>query len=142
VIVYLDTSALFKLYAAEPGAADVRAVVEEAETACTHLIAYAEVCAGFAKAVRLGRISAAGMEGHRYALDRDWQQFGIVMPDQMIIRRAGDLALRFGLRGYDSVHLASAESLRVERNADSLRFACFDARLNQSAEELGLRLLT
>ena len=141
MIVYLDTSALFKLYAAEPGAADVRAVVEQADTACTHLIAYAEVCAGFAKAVRLGRVAANEAESYRRDLDRDWEQFGVLMPDQMMIRRAGDLALRFGLRGYDSVHLAAAESLRVGQGADSLRFACFDAHLNQSASELGLRLL-
>lgn len=141
MIVYLDTSALFKLYAAEPGASDVRDVVEEAATAYTHLIAYAEVCAGFAKAVRLGRITAGEAEGYRRDLDRDWEQFGILMPDQVMIRRAGDLALRFGLRGYDSVHLAAAESLRVGRGADLLRFASFDERLNQSAGELGLRLL-
>ncbi len=141
MIVYLDTSALFKLYAAEPGASDVRNAVEESVTAYTHLIAYAEVCAGFAKAVRLGRITADEAGGYRHDLDRDWEHFGVLMPDQVMVRRAGDLALRFGLRGYDSVHLAAAESLRLGQGADLLRFASFDEHLNQSAAELGLPLL-
>lgn len=142
MIVYLDTSALFKLYAAEPGANSVLQTVGSAEVTYTHLIAYAETCAGFAKAVKLGRITPVAAAGYRHELDRDWEQFGILMPDHAMIRRAGDFALRFGLRGYDSVHLAAAESLLAGHGKDILHFASFDHALNEAARALGLHLLT
>ncbi len=141
MIAYLDTSALFKLYAAEPGANRVREAIGSAEVTYTHLIAYAETCAGFAKAVKLGRITSVAAAELRHDLDRDWAQFGILVSDESMIRRAGDLAMRFGLRGYDSVHLAAAESLRAGHGKGFLHFASFDHALNEAAEALGLRLL-
>ena len=141
MIVYLDTSAMFKLYAAEPGANQVRRAVAGSGAIYTHLVAYAEMCAGFAKAVKLGRIAPAAAAGYRRALDRDWEQFDVLIPDQPMIRRAGDLAMHFGLRGYDSVHLAAAESLLTGHGKHLLHFACFDRALNQAAEAIGLRVL-
>ena len=141
MIVYLDTSALFKLYAAEPGANQVRRAVAGSGAIYTHLVAYAEMCAGFARAVKLGRIASAAAPGYRRALDRDWEQFDVLMPDWPMIRRAGDLAMHFGLRGYDSVHLAAAESLLAGHGKHLLHFASFDRALNQAAEAIGLNLL-
>jgi hypothetical protein len=48
---------------------------------------------------------------------------------------------RFGLRGYDGVHLAAAESLHVTRDEGFLCFACFNDTLNECAAALGLGLL-
>lgn len=141
MIVYLDTSALFKLYAAEPGATPVRQAVAGSRAVYTHVVAYAEMCAAFARAVKLGRIASAAAHGYRRTLDRDWEQFDVLMPDQPMIRRAGDLAMRFGLRGYDSVHLAAAESLLAGHGKHLLHFACFDRTLNQAAEAIGLHIL-
>ncbi len=141
MIVYLDTSALFKLYAAEPGASQVHRAAARSGAIYTHLIAYAEMCAGFAKAVKLGRIASAAAAGLRRELDRDWEQFGVLMPDRTMIRRAGDLAMRFGLRGYDSVHLAAAESLLTGHGEHLLHFASFDRVLNDAAEAVGLHVL-
>lgn len=141
MIVYLDTSALLKLYVSEPGAMAVRRAVSAATTSFTHLIAYAEMCAAFAKAVRLKRITTAAAAKHRRELDRDWEQFGILLPDQAMIHRAGDIAERFALRGYDSVHLAAAESLFLSHGKDLLHFASFDGGLNEAASNIGLRLL-
>lgn len=141
MIIYLDTSALLKLYVKEPGTIEVRRAISAAKTSYTHLIAYAEMRAAFAKAVRLTRITTTAAARHRRELDRDWEQLGVLTPDHTMIKRAGDLAERYGLRGYDSVHLAAAESLLVDHRRRAVRLACFDDRLNKAARELGLAVL-
>ena len=45
MILYLDTSAVVKLYADEIGSDQVRAGIAEAKVRATHLIAYAETLA-------------------------------------------------------------------------------------------------
>lgn len=141
MIIYLDTSALLKLYVNEPEAVAVRRAVSSARTLYTHLVAYAEMRSAFAKAVRLGRITSTAAARHRRELDRDWEQFSVLTPDQPMIRHAGDLAERFSLRGYDSVHLAAAESLLAGHGGGFLSFASFDHALNAAAQAVGLRLL-
>ena len=49
MILYLDTSAIVKLYADETGSDQVWAAVAEAKLCATHLIAYAETRAAFAR---------------------------------------------------------------------------------------------
>jgi len=141
LILYLDTSAFIKLYVGEPGADRIRVAVAEAGQVHAHWIAYPEMRSALARLYRMGRQDAQTFDQCKRDFERDWGLLSPVLPDERILRRAGELAERFGLRGYDSVHLAAAESLRVGQGENSLRFACFDTRLNQSAEELGLRLL-
>jgi predicted nucleic acid-binding protein len=52
LILYLDTSALVKLYARERGSADVRRQVTDAEAVATSVVAYAEARAAFARLLR------------------------------------------------------------------------------------------
>lgn len=111
MILYLDSSALVKLYVAEPGSETVRAAAGRAALCCTHLIAYAEVRAALARALRLGRETTAGLARHKAEFDRAWARFDVILPHVALVRRAGDLAEQYALRGYDSVHLAAAESV-------------------------------
>ena len=55
--LYLDTSALVKLYVEEEGSATVREAIARAETVATTVIAYVEACAAFARRRREGRLS-------------------------------------------------------------------------------------
>ena len=136
MIQYLDTSALLKLYLDEPGSAEIRAAVRD-QPAFSHIIAYAELRAGLAKAKRLGRVDDEDYRGLLSDLESDWRQINVVRADVPLVRRAGALAEAFALRGYDSVHLAAAESLTVNTGADVL-FLCFDEALNRGAGALGL----
>jgi predicted nucleic acid-binding protein len=52
VILYLDTSALVKIYVEEPKSAVVRENVKQAEGIATSRIAYAEARAAFARKCR------------------------------------------------------------------------------------------
>lgn len=140
MILYLDTSAYVRAYVRETGHDLIWNAAQSASEIATHLITYAEMRAALARMQRMDRLVAAEITSIKATFEQDWDKTLKISPTEAMIRRAGDLAERFSLRGYDSVHLAAAESLRSQ-GADSLRFASFDQLLNQSAEELGLRLL-
>lgn len=142
MILYLDTSAFIKLYVVEAGADRVRAAAAEAALIHTHWIAYAEMRSALARVHRMGRQSADAYRQNKREFEADWKAINAIMPDERMVRRAGDLAERFELRGYDSVHLAAAESLGVGHGAQFLCFASFDDRLNHAAANLGMRLPT
>lgn len=61
--------------------------------------------------------------------------------DETLIRRAGDLAQSFGLRGYDSVHLAAAEAVWRALPGVDYRVAVFDGKLADAARGLGMTVL-
>ncbi len=72
-----------------------------------------------------------------------WRELGIVVPDEGLVRRAGDLAEENELRGYDSVHLAAAEALWQEAGSGvEFRFAVFDVDLAEAAKSLGIKVLS
>lgn len=140
MIVYLDTSAYVKLYVAEPGADQVRNVRAQASAICCHLIGYAELRATLAKAVREKRLTREGLAKQIQSMEADWSSTQVVNVTEGLIRRAGDLAQHHGLRGYDSVHLAAAETVWQALPGVDFRFVAFDARLVEAAEKLGMRV--
>lgn len=141
MILYLDTSAFIKLYVEERGSALLRAAVP-GSLLCTHWITYAEMRAALARLHRTGYQTDDAYREHKREFETDWRAINAIVPDERRLRRAGDLAERFALRGYDSVHLAAAESLLTVPGNDLLQFASFDRALNEAAREIGLRLLT
>ncbi len=140
-LLYLDTSAWLKLYIEENGSEAVHSAVEEAEQVCTHLIAYAELRAALAKAQRMDRLDAVQKAQLLPIIDQDWETLNVILPTEMLIKRAANLADQFGLRGYDSVHLAAAEAISLQIMPQPLIFACFDSKLNEAAKALGMRTI-
>lgn len=137
MIVYLDTSAFLKLYLEEEESKVTRQLVDAAVAVCAHIITYAEMCAAFAQAVRVQRLTDADRAHQKDCFDADWDALQVLPVDEPLVRRAGKLAEDFELRGFDSVHLAAAE--RVWREApDNFQFAAFDARLASAARTLGM----
>jgi hypothetical protein len=55
--------------------------------------------------------------------------------------RAGGLAVRHALRGFDAVQLAAALTLRTALGAESVAFSSFDAELSRAAVAEGLIVL-
>jgi len=139
MILYLDTSAVVKLYADEAGSDRVRAGIAEAKVCATHLIAYAETRAAFARKAQQPGYQDC-LQSWREDFERDWPSFEIVSVTQELIHQAGDLAEIHRLRGYDSVHLAAAEALwRVAAGLD-FRFLVFDGDLASAAQRMRIRL--
>jgi uncharacterized protein len=133
VILYLDTSSLVKLYVEEAGSNVVRGLVERSDVIATAAIAYPETRAAFARLRREGAISPRAFASGKRALEDDWPRLLAVMADAGICRRAGDLAERHRLRGFDAVHLACY--LEVARRAApaGATFSSFDKRLTHAA---------
>ncbi len=138
MIVYADTSALIKLYVAEPGTHEVRAAIQRSIAVCSHAIAYVEMRAAFARALRLGRVTARDMNRLVGQFERDWETLRKIRADTPLLRRAGALADAEGLRAYDAIHLAAAERAAHALGSGQLRFLAFDAHLNRAAAALGL----
>lgn len=142
MIIYLDTSAYVKLYVAEPGSEQVVAVKDQAGAICTHLIAYAELRATLAKTVREGRLTHNELGRQLLRMEADWTSTQVLNVTESMIRRAGALAQQFNLRGYDSVHLAAAESVWQALAGGDFRFLAFDDKLVKAARALGMRVET
>jgi uncharacterized protein len=138
VIVYLDTSALVKLYVEEAGSTAVATRVERATAVTTARVSYAEARAAFARYRREGGLTPAGLREVVRNLDVEWGAYDLVEIHEPLVRRAGQLAERHALRGYDAIQLAAA--LEVRSAGADLEFASCDGRLNHAAARERLRL--
>ena len=140
MILYLDTSARVKLYVHEPGSKELRAYTNKAETLAASVVAYPEARATFAR-IKAQDISTEAKHRQRLAqLNLDWENMLRIELVPAVVRTAGDLAEVHGLRGFDSIHLASALWLK-EKTSTPLNFAVFDQRLRAAAERAGLAVV-
>jgi predicted nucleic acid-binding protein len=138
LIAYFDTSALVKLYADEPGAKSARAAALEAELIATSIITYAEIRSAFARKLRFAEITALALSRLKEQFEHGWESFQIVPIEDNTVRRAAELAEAHGLKGFDAVHLASADLLGTRFG--KVTFACFDAELSRAASACGMAL--
>ncbi len=142
MILYLDTPAILKLYFEERGSVVVRQAVAVARIITCHRIAYAEARAAFAAKSRERKLNARQAAACREDFERDWSCFDVIEVTETLVRRAGDLAEHYTLRGYNSVHLAAAEAAhRFFAAKAEFRFAVFDGQLLKAAQTHGLTLL-
>jgi predicted nucleic acid-binding protein len=132
VTLYLDTSSLVKLYVAEPGSAEVRRLVDAAAVVATVAIAYTEARSAFARRRREGSLKPGAYRAARQAFDADWSRLLTVAVTSDLCREAGDLAERYRLRAYDSIHLAAYGQL-VRAADDRAEFSSYDESLNRAA---------
>lgn len=137
MILYLDTSALVKLYVDEDGSDLVKRYVEQASVVSTAKIAFVEARSAFARANREEIISSTS---YRQIIDRlhyDWKRYMIVEISDRLIEAAGELVEEFGLRGFDALHFASALFLQ-QQTGRPVRAACWDVRLWGALRDSGL----
>lgn len=137
MIIYLDTSSLVKLYVEEKDSQKVAALVESSKAIATSLVAYAEARAAFAR--RYGENAFTPREYKRLIsfFDEDWDNYLIVRVKKELVKLAGGLAERHGLRGFDAIHLSSALTLCQELSAPVI-FSCSDRKLQQASNLEGL----
>lgn len=128
MILYLDASALVKAYVEEVESPDVHAVIDRAETIGTAAVTRVEVSAGLAKAARMKILSTSAAEQAVSQFRLEWTRLIRIRISDPLISRADDLAWRFGLRGYDAVHL-SAALVWQESLAESVSLATYDRQL-------------
>lgn len=136
MIVYLDTSSLVKLYVEEAGSDAVRQLVESATVISTATIAYTETRAAFARRRRERALRPAAFASAKKAFEADWPRYLTIGVTPLLCRQAGELAERYRLRAYDSMHLAAFAELAREAGVREIRFSSFDGTLNRAAKSL------
>ena len=137
MIVYLDANALVKRYVAEAGSPEVEALIGEAQAIGTAVISRAEVAAALARAARIGLVAREAGAKALQAFNADWEHLIRLQLSEPLAARAAALAWEHGLRGYDSVHLASA-LVWSETLGETVAVATYDRELWRGAQASGL----
>ncbi|HYR44216.1 MAG TPA: type II toxin-antitoxin system VapC family toxin [Terriglobia bacterium] len=131
MILYLDTRALVKLFFREAGSKVVVDLVGKADSVITSQVAYAESCSALARRKRDKRLTEEEFETARKHLDETWPQMDTILVDEI---KAGELAIKHVIRGFDAIHLAAALELRtIDDKAIEVTFCSFDDRQNDAA---------
>ncbi len=139
MILYLDTSALVKLFINETNSDLVRDYYHKAEFISTSIIAYVEFNSAISRLSKEGHIKIDEIETLKRNFDYHWNFIKIVELDGKIIKSATELLYKTELRAFDSVHLASANFFKEKIQKD-LIFGCFDKRLINGANLIGLKV--
>lgn len=142
MVLYIESSAMVKLYLREVLTDEVRHLVTSATTLVASTGTYAEVRAALASRQRQGDLSPEEALEVVEALDRDWLRYSTIDVTPSIVMAAGELAQTYALRGYDSIQLATAcvamRHFIDEDEPDSFLMVVFDSDLVEAAPDLGI----
>jgi predicted nucleic acid-binding protein len=127
---------LVKLYVTESGSGVVHQLVDDANVVATSVVAYPEARAALARLRRDGVLTAAKLKSAKREFDEQWPTYLSLEATDSLCRAAGELAEKYSLRGFDSIHLASFAEVSRRAGIDDTRFSSFDGRLNQAAEKV------
>ena len=133
-LVYFDSSAFVKLLAEEAGSDLAAQLWDGCDAAVASRLAYPEVRAALAAAVRNHDLAQADLDEAERAWDSYWAATRPVELTAAVEQHAGHLARTHALRGADAVHLASALAI----GDPSLILAAWDRRLHAGAQAAGL----
>ncbi len=134
MIAYFDTSALIPLVIEESGSDVAARLWDGADHLVSVRLIYAEARAALALAARIGRVRSRQLSRLVEDVESLYLQLDRLDVDEALVRRAGQLAQKFALRGYDAVHLAGAERL----DDPQLVLVTGDGALLDAASGLGL----
>ncbi len=136
--IYLDTSALVKLYIQEDGSDIVNNHKDRATIVSTSRIAYAEALSAFVRCRDEKVLLKKDYDKCITSFKSDWEMYFVIEVSEKIVEIAGNLIESHSIRGFDSIHLASAMVLRKEIN-QSIDFMCWDNRLLEVAKKEGFK---
>lgn len=108
---YFDTSAIVPLLIAEPTSERCADLWQRAEVVFCSALAFVEVHAALAQAVRIGRVSPRARIDALAAFDVRWREVAVVEARGRILDAAASLAATHALRGYDAVQCASGVAI-------------------------------
>lgn len=134
--IYFDTSALVKLYIEEDGSDIVNDYTDKATIVSTSRIAYAEALSAFVRCRDEKVLSKKDYNKCITSFKSDWEMYFVIEASEKVVKIAGDLIENHSIRGFDSIHLASAMVLRKEIN-QNIDFMCWDNRLLKAAKKEG-----
>ncbi len=129
--LFLDSSALVKLYILEPDSQKVITAVRNARKICVSTLALPEIVSVFTRRAEEGVLTKAEAQQAFAELLRDWENLIRYPLENYIAKEAGSLAQSRGLRGADAVQLATAAV--IARDECHVRLLAFDQKLNEAA---------
>ena len=140
MIIYFDTSALLKAYVQEHGSTEVLAMLDDSDNLFGSIsLTKVEMASAIQRAIRsTGSPADSAAKAWQDFLD-DWDSFTRLRVTAGTVERASEIAWKYGLRGYDSLHLAAA-LLWQEALDSKVTFAAFDRDLLQAGRKAGLVL--
>jgi uncharacterized protein len=138
LILFVDTSALVKLYISEPGSERMRKALARREALAVSVLAFAEIHATFARRKREGLLLATELEELQLRFAADWETLIQVPVEAAVLALVPRLCGEHPLRGADSVHLASG--LLLHEEGLEVTFACSDRGLLAAATAEGLKI--
>jgi predicted nucleic acid-binding protein len=104
--VYLDASALVKLYVREPESDEVDRILSVEPDQSTARITLVELRRNLARTLRGSALARARTE-----FERDWEQLHVIEINDELCDRAAELAELTRLKTLDAIHLAAAERI-------------------------------
>ena len=134
MIAYFETSAFLKLVVEEPGSERAAAIWRDSESAVSSVLLYPEGRAALAMARRLGRLSPASGRAALAGFEALFADLALVAATVELLHRAGDLAEAHALRGYDAIHLASAQAIANDETV----VVTADPQFRAAADRIGL----
>lgn len=126
--LYLDTSALLRLYLEDEHSEEVEEAVDAATEVYTSDLTELEVVVSFARVRHDMRLDDGDLARVLAEFDLDMTRgYRIISYDRNLAKRAGEIAQNQpGLRSYDTLHVASAERANA-------RLLAYDRRLKVAA---------
>jgi predicted nucleic acid-binding protein len=143
MLYYLDSSAWAKRYFEETGSEAVNSLFEQAPLMACSPLGLIEVGSTMARKRKAGEATREEFGPMRASLLKDWQRFLQIDITPSVVLRAFDATGVYGLRGADSLHLASALALKEQLDPDSQEFALVtsDRELKAAALKAGLAVV-
>ena len=141
--VYLDTSALIKLYVEEEGTAQVVEATQDAADGRVIIVDLTplEARSAIRRREREGDISAADADRVLRQIENDCSMSFLMQPStSAVMEEAARLIDRHPLRAYDALQLAGCLVVR-DGMPGPVTFVCADARLCDAARHEGLEAL-
>lgn len=138
MIFYFDTSALVKRYIGETGSEEVNKLLSDGSILRGSVaITQVEMAAAMQKSIRIGYASADLFPETWQDFLSEWNFFTRIQISGDVIARASQIAWKYKLRGYDSLHLAAA-LLWHEAINEPITLATFDRELWAATKKAGL----
>lgn len=139
-IHYLDASAWVKRYIAEEGSRRVNTWMNRNPLVASAALGVTEVLSTVVRKSRAGELSETKRDQIVEQVWVEFDAFAHVYHTPPVMEQARTIALRFGLRGADAVHLASA--LWLENHApaeiEALTMITSDRELAEAADQADL----
>lgn len=134
MIVYFDTSAIVPIVIEEASSHAACRLWDDADRVLSSRLVYAEGRAALAMARRMDRLEEDELRTAVQDFESLHEQLDLVEVTPALVHDAGSLAERFALRGYDAVHLASAQLVQDP----DLVIAAGDLGILKAAQALGI----